>query len=312
MRWPSVVTAGWSTTSSIWRWSSWRRASRLRASAISSVEGSRSTVPCVPSTTSIVPASMRSTAEGKPITAGIPIEWARIAACDVLVPSSLTSAMTCSRSNCTVRPGPISRATRIDGRLMRSRSASPRCIRWLIMRIARPFRSARRSLSRVLRLADHRSRTSSTLNSNAFSAVRWFSRIRFAIPVRNSLSSSISIWASKMRAWSGPARSSARARNSAMWRFTSRTAARNRRTSFSTCMRDTTRCGTSGNPERTITAGPMAIPGETPMPFSRRSLIRLPPRPRPPRNRSGAFRGTHRRPAPAGPPCTLRRPRRPS
>ena len=228
------------------------------------------------------------------------------------MPSSLTSAMTCSRSNCTVSPGPISRATRIEGRLIRSRSSSPRCIRCWIMRIARPFRSARRSLRRALRLAAQRSRTSRTLNSNAFSAVRWFSRIRFAMPERNSRSSSISTWASKMRAWSGPARSSARAFSSAMWRFTSRTAARRRRTSFSTCVRATTRCGTSGSPERTITAGPMAIPGDTPIPFSNRSLIRLPPPPRPPRNPSGASRGTRRRPAPAGPPCRPRRPHRPS
>src|SRR5256886_1622635 len=92
------------------------------------------------------------------------------------------------------------------------------------------------------------------------------------------LSSSISRWASKMRASSTPARSSAFAFNSAMWRLTSFTAARSRRTSFSTCDRGTTRCGTSGRVQRTTTAGPTAIPADTPIPLSSRSLMRpLPP-----------------------------------
>src|SRR5439155_946141 len=75
--------------------------------------------------------------------------------------------------------------------------------------LATPERSASRSLRRGLPVAAHMSRTSSALNSYAFSAARWFSRIRSATPERNSLSSSIRIWASKMRASSTPARSSA-------------------------------------------------------------------------------------------------------
>src|SRR2546430_13732066 len=78
---------------------------------------------------------MRSMAPVTPNTAGIPIEWARIAACDVRVPSSLTSPTTCSRSSCTVSPGESSLATTTDGWLMLSHSSSePRCMRCSITR----------------------------------------------------------------------------------------------------------------------------------------------------------------------------------
>ncbi len=198
-----------------------------------------------------------------------------MAACEVRVPSSLTSPTMCSRSSCTVRPGPSSLATTTEGWVIVSHSSSvPRCMRCSITRIATPERSASRSFKRGLPVAAHASRTSSALNSNAFSAVRWFSRISSATLARNSLSSSIRICASKMRASSTPARSSAFAFNSAMWRLTSFTAARSRRTSFSTCDRGTTRCGTSGSVQRTTTTGPTAIPAETPIPLSSRSLMR--------------------------------------
>ena len=173
MRTPSAVTDGCATTSSSCAASARRRCSRPCASAISAGVGSSSTVPRVPSSTSTVPGGIFSSAPAQPITAGIPIECARIAACEVRVPSSLKSPTTCSRSSCTVSPGPSSLVTTIEGSVICSQSSSSeRCIRWRTTRMVTPFRSARRSLRRVLPVAVHRSRTSSALNSNAFSAVR--------------------------------------------------------------------------------------------------------------------------------------------
>ena len=173
MRTPSVVTAGCSTTSSSCEASSRRRRSRAFASAISGAVGLSRTIPRVPSITTIVPGSMRCIAPATPNTAGMPIECARIAACEVRVPSSLTSPTTCSRSSCTVSPGPSSFATTTEGCVIPSHSSStPRCMRCSITRITTPERSASRSFSRGLPVAIQVSRISSALNSNAFSAVR--------------------------------------------------------------------------------------------------------------------------------------------
>ena len=68
-------------------------------------------VPAWPSSSTIMPGGIAASAPTAPITAGMPSECARMAACAVRVPSSLMSPTTCSRSSCTVSPGESSWAT---------------------------------------------------------------------------------------------------------------------------------------------------------------------------------------------------------
>ena len=163
---PSGRDAGCSTMPSSSSSSLWRRLTWVWASSSSPRVGSSTMVPAWPSSSTIVPAAIWASAPGAPITAGMPSECARIAACEVRVPSSLTSPTTWSRSSCTVRPGESSWATTIDllvhrhattARRRRGPSAARSIRSWMACR------SASRSRSRAL--PDHRFRSSSALNS---------------------------------------------------------------------------------------------------------------------------------------------------
>src|SRR6266542_854350 len=83
---------------------------------------------------------------------------------------------------------------------------------------------------------------------------------------RKYSSLAISIWASKIRDSSGPARCSTRWPSSRSEPATESTASRRRRISCSTCEGGTARSGTSGKSSRMTTAGAQATPGETPTP----------------------------------------------
>ena len=90
-------------------------------------------MPAWPSRSTIVPLAIWASAPAAPITAGMPSEWARIAACEVRVPSSLTRPTTCSRSSWTVRPGESSWAmtTTCSSMGMDHSSRSERPISWV-------------------------------------------------------------------------------------------------------------------------------------------------------------------------------------
>jgi hypothetical protein len=167
-------------------------------------------VPLWPSSSTIIPGGIAAMAPTAPMTAGMPSEWARMAACAVLVPSSLMSPTTCSRSSCTVSPGESSCATTMtcsSAGTDQSSGPTPPISR-LIIRSWIAWRSARRSRSRAA--PDQRFRSSSALNSYAVSALSVFFRMSVSTEPRKSSSCAISIWASKMRDSSGPARCSTR------------------------------------------------------------------------------------------------------
>ena len=266
--------------------------------------------PVVPSSSSLAPLRIASSAPATPITAGMPREWARMALWEVRVPSSLTRPTTCSRSSCTVSPGESSRATMttFEPRSLPHQSGPAwpvsRCStrRWVAVR------SVRRSRSTWLPAPAHISRASSALNSKAVSALSRLFRMRNSTSPRKSGSCTMRICASKMPDSSGPARSSTRALSSSSSSTTSCTASWSRATSASTSPWVMERSGTSGKSNRTTTAGPRATPGETPMPRRRRVLTsrRSPGRPAP---RSRPPPPTRRRRRPGSPGRTRTRQR---
>ena len=77
--------------------------------------GLTSTPPSRPSTTSMSPLWTSFISPCKPDTAGIPSERARIAACPVEPPASVTIPATGRRSNIVACDGRISAATRMTG-----------------------------------------------------------------------------------------------------------------------------------------------------------------------------------------------------
>ncbi len=227
------------------------------------------------------------------------MECARIAACEVRVPSSQAIASTASRSSWTVNAGVRSRATRITGASGRacSSAGSSTPIRCVRTRISTSVRSASRSRSIALPVVVHRPRHSSILSWNARSAEKWFSRIRRSVPVLRSWSSRIMSCASKIRASSSPARSAAFTRLRAIRSRAKAIASVRRAVWAATWSGPIGTSGTTGASQRTTSAGPTATPGETAIPLITRCGISPPRSPRPP--------------APAArPPPARRRPRR--
>ena len=74
-------------------------------------DGSTSTWPWVPSTTTMAPGGMRRVASPRPTTAGTPNERARMDVWDVAEPDSVTTARTRSQSSSAASEGASSSAT---------------------------------------------------------------------------------------------------------------------------------------------------------------------------------------------------------
>ncbi len=256
------------------------------------------TVPVRPSRRITWPEAIRAIAPGAPITAGMPRECARIAACEVRVPSSLMTPSTWSRSNCTVIPGESSRATMITFSWVWVTQASSASLpeRWRSTRIWIAERSESRSRRRWFPAPDQATRSSRALNSKAVSALSRFWRMRCSTAARKSGSWTIRIWASKIRDSSSPARVRTRSRRAARLSTTASMAKCSRRISDSTSLAGIDRSGTSGNRLSITRAGATASPGETPIPRSVRAGIRT-PRTRRPRAGPGHPRRL-RRPVP--------------
>ena len=184
------------------------RRSRKRATTAS--EGSRQTTPSRPSTTTRSPSPTCVRSPCTATTAGRPNERARIAACEVLPPRSVTKAITRSRGMRTASEGVSSSATRTMASPARSLiftrdcSSPPRCR-------LRTRETSSRSAARSRRLSSGRLRKRATRSSvvweTAHSAFAASCAMRRSTGPTNALSCRKSACAWKIPAYSEPRRS---------------------------------------------------------------------------------------------------------